>query len=296
MPSGRAHPRYCAHIRSLLESHLEAGIQSRDITRFMQVSESFVSQMRSNFDMFGTVTPLPLGVQGRPRAINHEVEEGMRDFLEEYGTARLDEVCDFLFNEYDIVTSTLSVSRCLKRMDITSKIAWHVYAKQDPEIRAAYLTTIAHEYSAEQIVAIDESAANERTKDRKYGWSPKGMPCRVRLLSKRSKRWSILLALGIGGFLHYEIFHGSYNVDRFNDFIEHLLPKMTPYLGPRSVLLMDNAQIHIKSKLEALYEPHGVRVLFLLLYSLDLNPIKLLFNELKSWMKKEREISYEFGL
>ena len=220
----------------------------------------------------------------------------MRDFLEEYGTARLDEVCDFLFDEYDIVTSTSSVSRCLKRMEITSKVARRVYAEQDPEIRAAYLTTIAHEYSAEQIVAVDESAANERTKDRKYGWSPKGMPCRVRLLSKRSKRWSILPALGIGGFLHYEIFHGSFNADRFNDFIERLLPKMTPYPGPRSVLLMDNARIHIKSELETLCEPHGVRVLFLPPYSPDLNSIELSFNELKLWMKKERDMSYEFGL
>ena len=220
----------------------------------------------------------------------------MRNFLEEYGTTYLDEVCDFLFNEYDIITSTLSVSRCLKRMNITSKIARRVYAKQDLEIWAAYLTTIAHEYSAEQIVAVDESVVNERTKDRKYSWSPKGMPCRVHLLSKWSKRWSILSVLGIGGFLHYEIFHGSYNVDRFNDFIKHLLPKIILYLDLCLVLLMDNAWIHIKFKLKALCELHGVWVLFLLLYLPDLNPIKLLFNKLKSWIKKEREISYEFSL
>ena len=79
--------------------------------------------------MFGTVTPPPLGVQGRPRAINHEVEEGMRNFLKEYGIACLDKVYDFLFDEYNIVTSTLSISRYLKRMDITSKIVRRVYAK-----------------------------------------------------------------------------------------------------------------------------------------------------------------------
>ena len=72
-------------------------------------------------------------------------------------------------------------------MDITSKIIWHVYAKQDLEIQATYLTTIAYKYSAKQIVAINESTANERTKDHKYGWSPKGIPCHVYLLSKRSK-------------------------------------------------------------------------------------------------------------
>ena len=35
MPLGRAHLRYCAHIRSLLESHLEAGVWLRDIACFM---------------------------------------------------------------------------------------------------------------------------------------------------------------------------------------------------------------------------------------------------------------------
>ena len=31
-------------------------------------------------------------------------------------------------------------------------------------------------YDATQLVFVDESAANERTLDRKYGWAPKGLP------------------------------------------------------------------------------------------------------------------------
>jgi len=234
-------------------------------------------------------------VQSRPVKIHKEAEEGIIDFLEEYPTARRDEICDFLFDEYDIQCGVMTVSRALKRINMTHKVAGRIHTEQDAELRAAYLAEIAQLYTADQIVAIDESAANERTRDRKYGWSPKGMPCRVKLPGRRSKRWSILPALGIGGFLHHEIYHGSYNGDRLNDFIERLLPKMNPFPGPRSVLLLDNASTHHNDRLKPLCDAAGVRLLYLPPYSPDLNPIELSFNELKAWMRRERELSYEFG-
>ena len=85
-------------------------------------------------------------------------------------------------------------------------------------------------------------------------------------------------------------------MNRFNNFIKRLLLKMIPYLGLCLVLLMNNARIHIKSKLKILYKLHGMWVLFLLLYLLNLNLIKLLFNKLKLWIKKERDMFYKFSL
>ena len=51
---------------------------------------------------------------------------------------------------------------------------------------------------------------------------------------------------------------------------------------------MNNARAHNKIELEELYNSYSMKVLFLLLYSLDLNLIKLLFNKLKSLIKRER--------
>jgi transposase len=295
MVSGGSHPKYSAAVRAMLESHIQAGVRSRDIAKAMKVSESFVHQLRSNYEVFGTVSPPYPGVQGRPRLVHHEAEEGVYDFLLEYPMARRDEVCDFLSDEYDIQCSVETAGRVIKRINMTTKTAQRIHAEQDPALRATYLAEVARTYSAEQIVAIDESAVNERIKDRRYGWSPKGMPCRVKLSGKKSKRWSILPALGIGGFLYWEIYHGSYNADRFNDFIERLLPKMTPFPGPRSVLLLDNARTHHNTYLAPICAAAGVQLLYLPPYSPDLNPIELSFHELKEWMRKERELSYEFG-
>jgi hypothetical protein len=70
------------------------------------------------------------------------------------------------------------------------------------------------------------------------------VPCRVTIPNGRSRRWSICPAIGINGYLDYEIYYGSFNSERFNNFIRRLLLKMNPYPGPRSVLIMDNHSAH----------------------------------------------------
>jgi hypothetical protein len=101
------------------------------------------------------------------------------------------------------------------------------------------------EWTPEQLVYVDESACNERTSDRKYGWSPVGLPAQVVRSYKRSERWSILPAYTYEGFLDWDIMQGSYNAQLFALFIEtQVLPHTMPFPGPRSVIIMDNAKIH----------------------------------------------------
>src|SRR5438552_11222392 len=49
-------------------------------------------------------------------------------------------------------------------------------------------------YMPNQLIFIDESATNERTSHRKYGWSPKGVRPHENIPFERSERWSILPA------------------------------------------------------------------------------------------------------
>ena len=92
---------------------------------------------------------------------------------------------------------------------------------------------------------IDESAFNEHTLDRKYGWSKIGTPARQIESFKRSPKWSILPLYTCNGFYDWEIIHGSFNADLFIQFIEHhVVPHTMPFPGPRSVLIMDNCRIH----------------------------------------------------
>src|SRR5947207_15847781 len=81
--------------------------------------------------------------------------------------------------------------------------------------------------------------------DRKYGWAPIGvMPHEYKSI-KRSERWSILPVYTVDGFYFWDIIQGSYTKELFNEFVcTQVLPCCTPYPGPRSILVMDNARIH----------------------------------------------------
>jgi hypothetical protein len=100
-------------------------------------------------------------------------------------------------------------------------------------------------WQAHQLVFVDESAANERTADRKYDWAPLGQIARVVQPLARSMRWSILPAYTTEGYITWEIRQAAFTKETFNAFIiEKVLPLCSPYPGPRLVLVMDNARIH----------------------------------------------------
>jgi hypothetical protein len=92
---------------------------------------------------------------------------------------------------------------------------------------------------------LDESACNERTCDRKRGWAPVGIPARVSAPLKHTEKWSILPLYTVNGFIAWDIIKGSYNVEKFHEFVRTwVIPHTNPFPGPRSVLIVDNARIH----------------------------------------------------
>ena len=60
------------------------------------------------------------------------------------------------------------MSRLLKELQITYKKVERAYKERDDILRAYWVARLS-EYKANQLVFVDESAANERTTDRKWG-------------------------------------------------------------------------------------------------------------------------------
>jgi hypothetical protein len=56
-------------------------------------------------------------------------------------------------------------------------------------------------WTADQLVFIDESAANKRSADRKYGWTPIGQKAIQSTPLKHFERYSILPAYTIDGYV-----------------------------------------------------------------------------------------------
>ena len=66
--------------------------------------------------------------------------------------------------------------------------------QRNADLRAEWKHRLT-EWKPEQLMFLDESAANEKTSDRKYGWAPIGAIASSHELLKYTEKWSILRVL-----------------------------------------------------------------------------------------------------
>ena len=111
---------------------------------------------------------------------------------------------------------------------------------------------------------------------------------------KRSKRWSLLSAFIIQGYLSWIILQGSVTQEFFIDFVrDHDLP----YCGrfdrsePLLVIICDNASVNHSAELVRIIQIAGVLLKYLSPYSPDLNSIETSFSMLKAWIKRHQELT-----
>jgi transposase len=295
MPSGGSHPKKAQSVRDLVAYELALGMTPSEIVRAHPgTSPSFVTQEKKRQAAKALGLDEYAAVRGRPRALHAAALQSIVDFLEDFPTAYHDEICDMLEDEHEIRVSRATIGRYLDDLKITHKRVSPVNIRRDLDLVAHFLARMM-EYTPDQIVALDESAANERTGDRKYGWAPRGQACRVRESYRRTTRWSILPALTVEGWLDWETFHGSFDEERFFEFVERVVEeKMNPFPAPRSVLLLDNASIHHSERFQTFCEMRGIKIEYLPPYSPHLNPIEMAFHELKEWMRRHRALAVQF--
>ena len=108
-------------------------------------------------------------------------------------------------------------------------------------------------------------------------------------VSQWGAKYSILPAISLDGILHLEVVENAVTGDDFRCFVEGLLPRMNTWPLPLSVLVVDNASIHKVAGIRDMVEAHGARLVYLLSYSPDLNPIELAFSTIKSWLHANRD-------
>ena len=86
-------------------------------------------------------------------------------------------------------------------------------------VRAHYLATIGEYYTRNQLIFLDESAKDERSLSRLYGYSPRNTPAQKKVVFIRGKRYTILPALTLDGFVAVDVFEESCDKKRFVDFV-----------------------------------------------------------------------------
>ena len=78
---------------------------------------------------------------------------------------------------------------------------------------------IGSEFKLEQLVFIDETSKDERSLSRAYGYSVKNTRVEKNVVFVRRKKYTILPALTLDGFIAGDIIEGSCDKERFQTFI-----------------------------------------------------------------------------
>jgi transposase len=210
---------------------------------------------------------------GRPRHIFGADITFIIAYLAKNKTAYIDELQHALakFRGKEVSFSTLV--RTLRRLHFSHKKVTVEARERNDLLRAAFMNrvgSLVHDPS--QLLFTDESAWDARTNRRRMGWSLLGMRCVERQCFVRGERFSILPVLTLDGMVAWIVVEGAVTSEIFVQFLrEHVVrhhscstfstthsylqvPLMHPYPGPRSVLVLDNCNIHHAEEVRALIE------------------------------------------
>ena len=118
----------------------------------------------------------------------------------------------------------------------------------------------------------------------RYGYAPKGQRAVVKLKS-RPTRYTLIGAMRIGSMLAPRVWPRAMTAD---DWVRWILEDLISALKPRSIIIMDNLNIHYNGyALDAIKEA-GHTVLFQSRYSPDFNPIEMAWSKIKTLARGSR--------
>ena len=248
-----------------------------------------------NLQVFGCINPPYLLKAGRPRKVPTAAKKALIQHSRAFPWKYQDELAEFLDEEWGIEVSRQSISRYLKEAGVTNKQGQRI-GPQSQVLRDAWQTEML-EFTAEQLVFVDESLFKMMSCWRSMAYGPIGDPARYHDDMDRGDTWSILPAYTKNGYLPCTgIRKGYYNTEAFVEWLNNeLLPYCNPFPGPRSIICLDNASIHTNPVIEEAIQAAGLKVRYLPPYSPDFNPIELTFSVLKAWMRRNyRELRAQF--
>ncbi|KAF0707455.1 hypothetical protein AaE_013592, partial [Aphanomyces astaci] len=157
----------------------------------------------------------------------------------------------------------------------------------DFELRDYYRRLRPYYSYPDQLVFVDETSKDGRDSIRKYAWSKRNKKAIVELPFSRGQRVSALAAFTTSGFLAWDYVDGTFDRAVFHDvMVKKILPYLNPWPLPRSILILDNAKIHMYKELQDAVHSRGALLFFLPPYSPQLNPIEVGFSLLKRWIDK----------
>lgn len=153
---------------------------------------------------------------GPRRVVTLQMEQAIKLLLDERPWYYQDEIADFLLDAFGVEIRRQTVSYILKRIKVSRKKLRVVAAQQNEELRVQWRDSLQN-YTADQLVFLDESGSDNRTGDRKYGWAEVGARAVVRRWLGSRKRVSVLPAYTLDGYIAARTFLGTSSAELFGE-------------------------------------------------------------------------------
>jgi transposase len=269
--------------------HYIYGVSMQYISDVLGPKPRSISRWYSQFKTSGTVG----SIKSRHTSSRwpSEVMVAVQSYIDGHPTFYIEELQLYISTSFPTLknTSTSTICRALKfDLGLSRKILTKNARESAPEEIQVFRQKLEAIYSyPEQMIFLDETSKDGRHAFRRYAWSKTNTKAVVRLPFSRGKRVSILAAMDHRGFIGYETTPDTFTREKFHDaFIRKVLPFLNPWPLPRSIVVMDNARIHMYAELEITIHQAGARLIFLPPYSPELNPIEIAFGQLKRYIQK----------
>ncbi|PPQ78673.1 hypothetical protein CVT24_002262 [Panaeolus cyanescens] len=265
------------------------------ILHYLNFSSRTFDRIHALWVATGDVVRHTNGVRGRPRILHFSDVEYLKQLVRHRPNWFLDELQHLLQTNRFIAAHFTTVHRELVRAGFTTKDIKKVALERDEGLRADFIGRMA-QYTPIQLGFLDEVSKDERTSFRAKGRSRCGRRAPMKGVFVRGRRFSAEGLLTLDGMISSTVVEGSMTHDLYMQYLEFtVLPLCSPYPGPLSVLVMDNARIHHGDNILDLVERFGVRIEFLPPYSPDLNPIEEAFSKVKAFLRRNHLLLEQEG-
>jgi hypothetical protein len=174
----------------------------------------------------------------RPLLIPEENLIELKYHLIENPSLYLKEIQEYL-EEKQINASIPTIFRALKRINFTRKTLKRFSPRID-EISVLNYLAMVEDLPASMFLFLDETGKKETDCQRRFGYGLRGKPVKSPSFKRGEKRVNAIAVISIDGLEDFHLTTETFKAEDVRDFVrDFVLPKTSPFPGPKSILVLD---------------------------------------------------------
>ena len=152
---------------------IDEGWEMENVANVLGVAFKSIGWWTDNHNTHGCIDP-PSVLRGCPCILNSEAISDLHELICGTPTLFLDDIGEWLALYHDQPISTTTLHDNLRKLGLTYKILQKATAEHDDQTQAEWLIYITSNYTAGQMVVLDEFSKDGWTILWKYGWALSG--------------------------------------------------------------------------------------------------------------------------